>query len=198
MRNVHDMGYWSRSETELLINLEGRDPALAYIQTNWQSYIKKLQECQGYEQTGSWTAPDGRQEINGQVTLNPFRFLHLRSKLAGSLVEEFEQAKAELPEFSQAKSPFRLGPGERETVISATQDEPFWMWICTDMMWWMKTLQEHDWAILTREVEYAGADDGGSAVQQTFAVPRALFQVRKARPQISDEQKAKLIERLQG
>lgn len=192
------MGYWSRAETELLINLEGRDPALAHVSTNWQSYIKKLEGCQGFEQVGTWTAPDGRQEISGQVNLHPFRFLHLRSKLADSLHDQFAEHKAELPELSKVSSPFRLGPGERETIISATQDEPFWMWICTDMMWWMKTLQDHDWAVLVREVEYAGADDGGSAVQQTWAVPRTLLQVRKARPQISDEQKAKLIERLQG
>lgn len=192
------MGYWSRAETELLINLEGRDPALAHVTTNWPAYINRLQQCQGYQQVGEWVAPDGKSEINGQVSLTPFRFIHLRSKLAESSVAEWEAAKAQLPEFAKVKSPFRLGPGERETIISATQDENFWAWVCTDMMWWMKTLEENDWAVLVREVHYAGADDGGSAVQQTYAVPRALLQIRKSRPQLTDEQRSKLIDRLKS
>jgi len=192
------MGYWSRAETELLINLEGRDPALAHIITNWPAYINRLQQCQGYQQSAEWIAPDGKKEINGQVSLTPFRFIHLRAKLAESAVAEWKQAKLELPELEQVESPFRLGPGERETIISATQEDGFWAWVCTDMMWWMKTLEDNDWAVLVKEVAYAGADDGGSAVQQTYAVPRALIQIRKSRPQLTDEQRGKLIDRLKS
>jgi len=192
------MGYWNRSETEFIINLAGREPAIAYVSTNWASYVNKLKACQGFQMNEEWIAPDGRSEINGQVSLNPFRFIHLRSKLALSSHDQWKQEKEQLPQFTQVQTPFRLGPGERETVISAVQDEPFWAWACTDMMWWMKTLDANQWAVPVREVQYAGADDGGSAVQKTYAVPRALLQIRRSRPQLSDEQRAGLLERLKG
>lgn len=190
------MGYWSRDETELIINIEGREPGTALVYTNWSIYANKLRDCQGYSEGGAWQSPDGKWQIDGKVSIAPFKYIHLRSDLAASKHDEFKQRAAKLPEAKHEESLFRLGTGERETLIVACQDDPFWISICTDMLPWLQRLEKHQWACLVEEVHYAGAEDGGSAIQRTYLLPRALLQIRKVRPRVTEERRQALISRL--
>lgn len=190
------MGYWTRAETELLINLEGKDPSQASVYTNWPKFASRLGECEGFDKATEWEPTAGGREISGGLSLAPYRYLYLRRSLGEASKEEFDRRKELLPEAVFKQTAFRLGTGERETCLQACLDDPYWLNICSDMNWWLKRLEDNPWAVLLEEQRYSGSDDGGIDYMRSYAVPLRLLQIRKKRPHISDEQKRLRSERL--
>lgn len=191
------MGYWTKPETELLINLVGREPAQANVYTNWPRFITRLNSCEGFTAGSTWQAPGGGEELLGSISLSPYRYLYLRRSLGDSVKADFEERKAELPEAKVFDTDFRLGTGERETVLQACLQDPYWLTITSDMTWWLKRLEDNPWASLLEEQHYAGSDDGGIEYMRTYAVPLQLLQIRRRRPRLSDSEKQARADRLQ-
>lgn len=190
------MGYWTRPETELLVNLVGKDPAVARVYSNWPKFISRLAECEGFEEESRFEPQDGGVEIAGQISLTPYRYLYLRRSLGDSSREEFEQRRLSLPESRVFNTDFRLGTGERETVLQACLEDSYWLHITSDMTWWLRRLEDNPWAVLLEEQRYAGSDDGGIDYMRSYAVPLRLLQIRKRRPRLTEEQKRERSERL--
>jgi len=191
------MGYWTKIETELIINLQGRDPAMAEVNTNWPKYASRLQSCEGFQETERFEPEGGPGlELSGSVSLAPYRYLYLRKSLSDASLEEFNSRKASLPKLKSIKTAFRLGTGERETVLQAGLADPYWLFICTDMTWWLNRLENNKWAVLLEKQDYAGSDDGGVEYMSTYAVPLRLLQIRRRRPQLSQQQKDQRLARL--
>ena len=192
------MGYWTKAEVELLINLEGKEPGKAQAYTNWPRFINRLNSSEGFDQLSTWSADDGSREMRGNISLAPYRYLYLRANLAAGGQDEWNRQQALLPKLKSYQSEFRLGTGERETCLLANMADPYWLHISTDMSWWLRRLQDNQWAVLIEEAHYAGTDDGGIDCMSTYVVPLSLLQIRRARPQLTDAEKAERTERLKS
>lgn len=190
------MGYWTKPETEIIINLQGREPAQANVYTNWPRFASRLSSCEGFSPASTWQAPGGGEELIGSISLSPYRYLYLRRSLGESSRPDFEERKSELPEPRVFDTDFRLGTGERETVLQACLDDPYWLTISSDMTWWLKRLEDNPWAVMLEEQHYAGSDDGGIEYMRSYAVPLKLLQIRRRRPRLSEEERRARSERL--
>lgn len=191
------MGYWTKPETELLINLVGKDPAQANVYTNWPRFISRLGDCEGFSEHSTWQAPGGGSELIGSISLSPYRYLYLRSSLGDGAKPEFVERKASLPAPRVLDTAFRLGTGERETVLQACLEDSYWLHVTSDMTWWLRRLDGNPWAVMLEEQRYSGSDDGGIDYMRTYAVPLKLLQIRRRRPHLSPEEREARALRLQ-
>jgi hypothetical protein len=196
VNNGPGMGSWLRSERELLITYRSDDPRRPTIRTNWPFYVTRLERSEGFQLTAAYGQDPADRDIEGVMDLRQFNYLHLRSRLEGRALQEFERRRGELPYQPQiTDSDYRVGPYERETVFCAVKDDPYWMTVDTDMAVWQRRLDRNPYAVLVEITRYAGGD-GEAHERRVYKFPRRLLTVRRNRPRHSEEHRAKLRERL--
>ena len=192
------MGFWSRAETELTINIASEQPHVLSVTTNWSYYVSRLVACDGFTLLGEHNPTAGGREITGTVDISDFAYVRIRDTFGSDkLIAAFEREKARLPQMTSGPIPYRADSFERETLIHAEQLDRYWMRVDTDMGTWLRWMDDNPYAVCVEEHLYAGAasTDGLTDRRRLYMVPRELLRIRRARPQISDAQREALRER---
>lgn len=193
------MSYWTRAETELLVNISSEEPHRALITTNWKSYVSLLRDCEGFEEIKRFEPSEGGVEVQGTVDLSEYSWLFLRRSLSEGQLSEFEQEKTKLPSFTVEEIGYRPESHERETLIHAEPLNKYWLMVSTDMAHWVRRLDEHPFAVCVSEARYAGAEsteDAHTDRHRTYMLPRQLLSIRKKRREVSEEEKQRLRRQL--
>lgn len=193
------MSFWKKAEMELLLALSSDDPNTVSAYTNWSFYASRLERCEGFAAQEDWRPEGGGRLLRGEIDIREFNYIWLRKHMGSDAAESrfwAERAKLasgddEVAAFEPIRSLAKIGPGEKETVIHAEMINPYWLKITTDMAHWSRRLDEHPYAVPVAEVLYA--DDSRQA---SFLLPRKLLTIRSRRPQLSEEQKDRLRERI--
>lgn len=193
------MSYWTRAETELLVNISSDEPHRALVTTNWKSYVSMLRDCEGFQETDRFEPAEGGVEVRGVVDLSEYSWLFLRRSLSDGQLAQFEQEKAKLPPLAVTEIPYRPEPHERETLMHTEPLNKYWLMISTDMAHWVRRLDEHPFAVCVSEARFRGADSADDAHtdrHRTYMLPRQLLSIRKKRREVSEEERERLRRQL--
>lgn len=187
------MSYFRLAEQEAHFNLTGNAPHDLSVCSTWPYYTTRLLRSAGFEERARFAPEDGGMELQGSFDLSEFAWVRFRKQLADSLGEEYARRVAELGETKVTYTQYRSGPNERELVISVFATDPFWVHVSTDMALWVARMDAHPYATLVAEQVYNM--DEPTAWRQ-YVIPRALLSIRRTRPQLTDEQRQQLRDRL--
>lgn len=197
------MSFWNRYETELLIGFSSKAPSEARVITNWPLYVNRVDACEGFSLFRELCPQEGGREISGTIDQSEYSYVYLRRHMSDQQQAEFDAAKAQLDDMQSEIVDYRPMSFERETVMLAGISERYWLNITTDMGTWIRRLDNHPYAVCVAEQIYGRAPEEGSDVteadvdrQRTYMLPLGLLSIRKARRQLTEEQRQELRDRL--
>ncbi len=190
------MSFWTRAEQELLISIGSSRPTAAHVESNWPYYVSRLDTCEGFTAERELEPPEGGRMVSGTVDLSEYAWIRLRPALGS---EQLEAERAELAaslELKRSSSEYAAGPSERELLIRANAEEPYWALVQTDMAIWQKRMAASPVSTQIEEVRYADDRPDSPAWMGTWLVPRRALQIRRARRQLTEDQRQVLRGRL--
>lgn len=169
------MPFWTEQETELLIAISESSPNMATIATNWGLYKSDLERCPAFALNETKT----NGEVIGDLDLSTDPLMFFDSFPSAKDREIFNERASEIAEPRFETSAFRPAPGERETLISACADNPYWLRIDTDMPVWMERLDQHPFALLLRASEYTSGNEPPVLGGRAYLMPRSLLAFKR-------------------
>jgi len=198
------MGYWSRIETELLINAASQEPNLMSVRTNWARYVNRLDQCEAFQEQGRFEPQQGGVEVHGTIDQSEYTFLHFRQHMTDEQQAQWETEKAKLPELVSTPTEYRPAAYERELLIHGEITDGYWLTVQTDMAVWIRRMERNPFAVLVaeqlyraaREDDEPGEDEDLTDRHRTYMIPRQLLTIRRNRPQLSEERKQELSKRM--
>jgi len=191
-------------ETELLITASSQAPNLMSVRTNWKRYVNRLAQCEGFEEQYRFAPDEGAVEVFGTIDQADYTFLHFRQRMTDKQRAQWEAERAKLPEPVSTPTEYRPAAYERELLIHGEILNGYWLTLQTDMAVWIRRMEHNPFAVLVAEQLYRAAredDDHGDDEDltdrhRTYMIPRQLLTIRRNRPQLSDERKQELSERM--